>query len=65
MVGVNRRGHPLVRQKIGRGVFLIALALMEDDLDLYATCMSVEEHSGNRRLGKGVGLHQDRALRIA
>jgi hypothetical protein len=50
MVGVNLRWHPLVGQEVGRGVFLIALALIEDDLDLYAAFVSVKQRFGNRRL---------------
>jgi hypothetical protein len=46
-------------------VFFRTLTLIEDDLDLCATCVSVKQRFGNRRRGEGIGLHQDRALGIA
>lgn len=44
MGGVDHRWHPLIRQEVGRGIFLIALTLIEDHLDLYATCVRVKRY---------------------
>jgi hypothetical protein len=61
VLGINRRGHALVGQEIGGGVFLRALALVEDHLHLHTPLMGVEERLGNGGRGEAVGLDEDAA----
>ena len=63
MGGINRRrGHALAGQKVGRGVLLGALTLIEDDQHLKAPLMGVEQRFGDRRQGKAVGVDEDAGL---
>ena len=60
--GVDLCRYPLVGEEVGGGVFLRALALVEDDLDLDASCVGIKQRLGNRRRGEAVGLDENARL---
>src|SRR5262245_33162094 len=48
VVCIDHRLYPLIRQAVGRGIFLRTLTFIEDDLYLDTTLMRVEQGFGNR-----------------
>jgi hypothetical protein len=62
MIGINRRGHPLVGQEVGRGVFFVALTLIQNHLHRHAALVGVEQCLGDGGGGEAVGLDENAGL---
>jgi hypothetical protein len=64
MFGINHRGHALVGQEVGRGVFLGPLAFVEDHLHRHTPLVAVEQCFGDRGGGEAVGLDKNADLGV-